>query len=131
MVKLRLNFDGLQLSAIIRGFIWSLVFTIVLGIIFSLLLQYTSLSERLLSSYSTFIFFISMFFGATIGSRAAGRKGLIHGVLITFIFWLITVVIGLIWNPDVFSIFFIVKRLGLTLLAGMLGGITGIGLSGK
>lgn len=131
MVKLRPNFDGLQISALIRGFIWSLVFTIFLGILFSLLLQYTSLSERLLSSYSTFIFFISMFAGATIGSKSAGRKGLLHGLLITHCFWLITVIIGLIWNTEVFATIFVLKRLGLTVLAGILGGITGIGLSNK
>lgn len=134
MSKLRVNkltLEGLQLNAVIRGFIWALVITIILGIVFSLLLQYTSLSEGLLSSYSSFIFFISMFIGATIGARAAGRKGLIHGLLITLFYWLITLIIGLIWNPEAFSALFILKRLGYTLAAGILGGIIGIGLSSK
>lgn len=134
MTKLHIqkpSVEGLQFNAIVRGFIWALIITIILAVLFSLLLQYTSLSERLLSSYSTFIFFISMFLGATIGARAAGRKGLFHGLLITLLFWLITLVIGIIWNPEGLSLLFVLKRLGYTLIAGVLGGVTGIGFSGK
>ena len=123
--------EGYQISSVIRGLIWALVLTIILGVLISLLLQFTSLSESLLGSYSTFIFFISMLVGSTIGSRAAGSKGLWHGLSITLLYWLLTLIIGLIWNPGALTLIFLAKRLGLTLTAGVLGGVIGIGLSEK
>lgn len=120
---------GFQLRSVIRGLVWALAVTILLGLIISLLLQFTSLTEGLLGSYSTFIFFLSMLFGATIGARTAGNKGLLHGLSITLLYWIITVIIGVIWNSESLTLLFIAKRFGLCLLAGVLGGIIGIGLS--
>lgn len=124
-----LSWDGLQINTVVRGLIWALVITIILGILFSLLLQYTTLSEGMLSSYSTFIFFISMLLGSIIGARAAGSKGLLHGLVISLCYWGLTLAIGVIWNPGTISLVFLMKRLGFTAAAGILGGVIGIGLS--
>lgn len=126
-----ISVEGYQINSVIRGLIWALVVTIILGVLISLLLQYTSLSENLLSSYSTFIFFISMLIGSTIGARAAGSKGLVHGLSITLFYWVLTLFIGLIWNPGALTLIFLAKRLGFTVTAGILGGIIGIGLAEK
>lgn len=131
-IRMPLNnlfWDGFQLNAIVRGLIWALVITIILGIMFSLLLQYTTLSEVMLNSYSSFIFFISMLLGATIGARAAGNKGLLHGLSISLCYWGLTLAIGVVWNPGTLSLVFLMKRLGFTAAAGSLGGVIGIGLS--
>jgi len=124
-----ISLEGYQIGSVVRGLVWALVATILLGIIISLLLQYTSLSESLLGSYSTFIFFISMLVGSTIGARAAGNKGLLHGLSITLLYWILTLIIGIIWNPEALTMIFLAKRLGFTLAAGVLGGIIGIGLA--
>lgn len=122
-------FEGYQLNAIIRGLFWALLVTIILGIIISVLLQYTSLSEGLLGSYSTFIFFISMLSGSAIGAKAAGSKGLLHGLSISLLYWILTLLIGIIWNPEALTLIFLAKRLAFTLGAGVFGGIIGIGLA--
>ena len=120
-----------KVGAAIRGLIWALVITIFLGIVVSLLLQYTALSESLLNNFSTFIFFISMFLGATIGARFAGCKGLLHGLSVSLVYLILIVAIGLIWNPDTFTAGLILKRTAYSLVSGLLGGIVGIGLSAK
>ena len=123
--------ESFKAGAVIRGLIWALLITILLGIFVSLLLQYTALPENLLNSFSTFIFFISMFLGATIGARSAGYKGLLHGLSVSLIYLVFIVAIGLIWSPESFSAGLLLKRIAYSLVSGVLGGIIGIGLSSK
>lgn len=120
-----------KVGAVIKGLIWALVITIFLGIVVSLLLQYTALSESLLNNFSTFIFFISMFLGSTIGARLAECKGLLHGLSVSFVYLILIVAIGLIWSPETFTTVLILKRAAYSLVSGLLGGIVGIGLSAK
>ena len=123
--------EGLQFRSVIKGIIWSLIITILLGLIISLILHFTALSENLLSSFSTFIFFISMFLGATIGARTAGSKGLIHGLYISISYFVLLIIIGLIWDPSGFSLFNLGKKFVFSFIAGALGGIIGIGLASR
>lgn len=124
-----INAEGFKVSSVLKGFIWSLVSTLILGILFSLLLQFTSLSEGMLDSYAIFIFFISMLIGSTIGARSAGSKGLWHGLSITLLYFVLTLFIGLIWSIESLSLIFLAKRIAAAIVAGILGGIIGIGLS--
>ncbi len=123
--------EGLQINCIVKGFIWSLIITIFLSILASLLLQFTSLSETLLSGFSAFIFVVSMFLGAVIGARAAGGMGLIHGLAVTLLYWALLFIISLIWGLEPFSFLHMLKRFVLSLATGIVGGIIGIGLSQK
>ena len=125
------SFSGFQFSFVIKGFLWAFMLTVLLGIIFSMLLQFTSFTESLLSSYSSFIFFISILLGAVIGSKSAGCKGIWHGISVALLFWCFTIIISLIWSFDTLSFIFLAKRLGLTIGAGGLGGIIGIGLANQ
>ncbi len=126
-----LTVNGFQGKYVVKGFIWTLIITITLGILLSLILQFTPLSESLLAGLATFIFFISMLLGASIGARAAGNKGLLHGLAVCLSYWVLTLLVGLCWSPDIFTLYLIFKRLGFAVLSGVLGGIIGIGLSNR
>lgn len=121
--------QGFKIGSIIKGSIWALVATLILSLIFSLLLQYTSLSEGMLDSYGTFIFFISMLIGSVIGARSAGCKGIWHGLSITLLFFVLSLIIGLIISSASLTIGFVLKRFIAAVVAGILGGIIGIGLA--
>ena len=123
--------EGFQIRCITKGFLWSLIITTLLSLLVSLLLHFTPLSEGLLPGFSTFIFLISMFLGAVIGSRAAGCMGLLHGVSISMLYWLLILVISLIWGLESLVFLQVLKRLAFTLAAGIAGGIIGIGLAEK
>ncbi|MCR4442733.1 MAG: TIGR04086 family membrane protein [Peptococcaceae bacterium] len=123
--------EGFQITSVVKGLSWALVITIFLGITISLLLQFTSLSETLLQNFSAFIFFISMFFGATVGARSAGSKGLLHGLCVSALYLVLVLLTGLIWSPETFTFAGLLKRTGFAVLAGILGGFTGIGLAAK
>jgi len=122
---------GFQIASVATGLCWALVITILLGIAVSLLLQFTPLSETLLQNFSAFIFFISMFLGATIGARSAGGKGLLHGLCVSALYLLLVLITGLIWTPETFTLTGLLKRAGSALLAGILGGFAGVGLAAK
>lgn len=117
------------MGAILKGLTWSLIITIILGIIVTLILQFTSLSENYLTNLSTFIFFVSMLLGSTLAARSAGNKGLWHGLSVSIIYLALTLIIGFIWIPDFFSVYLILKRLAFTFASGVLGGIIGVGLA--
>lgn len=123
--------EGFQFSCVTKGLIFAFLLTIILCIVISMLLQYTPLSEGLMPNFASFVFFISMLAGAIIGARSAGCKGLFHGLSVTLIYLAIIFVIGLISNPDTFTFLHIIKRIGYSVLSGVLGGFIGIGLATK
>ncbi|HHZ16625.1 MAG TPA: TIGR04086 family membrane protein [Peptococcaceae bacterium] len=123
--------EDFQVSYVFKGLLWSITLTIVLAIISALLLQYTALSENLLSGFATFIFFVSMFIGATMAAYSAQGKGLLYGLAVSMSYFLLTIIGGLILDSSIFTLAFVVKRLGLTACAGVLGGIIGVGLVSK
>ena len=122
------SLQGIQYSCIFKGLLWSIFITIILGIFFSLLLQYTPLSETLLPAFSTFIFFISMFLGSTIAARDAGHKGLLYSASVSFTFFFLILFLSLFLNLTLLTFPLFIKRTLLTVASSFLGGIIGIGL---
>lgn len=123
--------EKFQVTYALKGLLWSIFITIILAIISALLLQYTALSENLLSGFSTFIFFISMFIGSTIAAYNAQGKGLLYGLAVSIAYFLLTLLGGLLLDSALLSWGFILKRFGLTACAGLLGGVIGVGLVNK
>ncbi|MDD2400820.1 MAG: TIGR04086 family membrane protein [Clostridia bacterium] len=121
--------EGLQISYVWKGLRRSITITIILGIIASILFQYTPLSERLLPSLSTFVYFISMFFGATLAARTAGRKGVIYGIIVSFLYFLIILFICLFVDHSLITLALFFKKLAIATISGVLGGIIGVGMS--
>jgi putative membrane protein (TIGR04086 family) len=120
--------EGFRFSSVIKGLISAFILAIILSILVSLLLHLTSISESLLNNFSTFIFFISILFGSIIGAYSAGCKGLLHALSVSILFLLLILLLGVIGITGHTHIF---ARIGFALLAGILGGFIGIGLSTK
>ena len=131
MIEKATTSEGFQTTYALKGLLWAILITIILGIISALLLQYTSLSESLLSGFSSFIFFISMFSGSIIAAYSAQSKGLLYGTAVSLSYFILALLGGLILDSSLLSFAFILKRCGLTACSGLLGGIIGIGLVTK
>lgn len=125
------SYEGFKLSTVIKGFIVALVLTLLLCIIVSLVFHFTPLSESLLDNFSAFIFFISMLIGSLLAAYAAGSKGLLHGLAVSGLYLLVILAMGIISDPASFTFLMVLKRAGLALLSGALGGFIGIGLATK
>jgi putative membrane protein (TIGR04086 family) len=123
--------EEFRISYALKGLLWAVSITVVLAVISALLLQYTALSESLLSGFATFIFFISMFIGSTIAAYTAQGKGLLYGATVSLTYFLLTLLGGLLLDISLLSFPFILKRFGMAACAGILGGIIGVGLVSK
>jgi putative membrane protein (TIGR04086 family) len=123
--------EDFRLSYALKGFLWSIAITVILAIFSALLLQYTGLSESLLSGFAAFIFFISTFIGSTIAAYTAQGKGLLYGATVSLSYFLLTLLGGLLLDISLLSFAFILKRFGLAACAGILGGVIGVGLVSK
>jgi len=122
------SWEGIQFSCVSKGLLWSIIITFFLGFFCSLLLQYTRLSESLLSGFATFIFFISMFLGSTIAAYQAGHKGLFYSTMASFSYFLLMLMLCLLLDFSLLSFSLLWKKTLLTIASGLLGGIIGIGL---
>ena len=125
MEKLALNISP---RIIFKGLLFTCFLTLILCLFFSLCLQYTPLSESMLPKGTSFIFFISMFLGATKTAYTAGNKGIVYSSSVSFAYLLLIILGGIFCLPTLFTFSLFLKKIFLTIICGILGGIIGIGL---
>jgi len=114
---------------VVKGLLLAGSSLLCFAVIGSLLYTYGPIPTHTLPSFSRWLLFIALLFGATAGSKTAGSRGLFYGLSVTFSFMLILTLIGLLLRiPGVISSALLFKFL-LAFIAGIIGGIVGIGLS--
>ncbi|MDK2822956.1 MAG: hypothetical protein PWQ67_1824 [Clostridia bacterium] len=123
--------EYIKLNSIIKGLIWALFISVILSILITFLLHFTSISETLLPSFASLIFFLSILLGSTISAKSAGNRGLFHGLGVGILYLFFSIIFGIIVSTDPFSWVLFTKKIAYTLLGGALGGIIGIGLSNQ
>ena len=115
-----------NIKYIIKGVIISIIATLILLLIFSILLTYTNISEKLINPFIIVITAISILIGSSIGNTKMKRNGLLNGAIIGGIYLILIYAISSIINHDfvltVQSIIIIISGI----ICGMLGGIIGI-----
>ena len=109
-----------------KGVLISLIFTIIFLIIFSTLLTYTNVSEKLITPVIIVITAISIFIGSTIGNLKMNKNGLINGGAIGGIYlisiYIISSIISQNFTLNMQSIIMII----IGIICGMFGGIIGV-----
>lgn len=109
-----------------KGVLISLLFTIIFLIIFSTLLTYTNISEKLITPVIIVITAISIFIGSTIGNLKMNKNGLINGGAIGGIYlisiYAISSIISQNFTLNMQSIIMII----IGIICGMFGGIIGV-----
>ncbi|MEW6066563.1 hypothetical protein P378_13485 [Desulforamulus profundi] len=119
----------LHFPSIYRGTLVSLGFSLGLSILAGLAYYFTSLPESSMPWVATVILFVSVVVGGGYAAKRARNRGLFNGLgvgVATFIIlWLL---VGLFLPGDVLLVGALGK-LALTLAAGGLGGMLGVGLA--
>ena len=114
------------MGEILKGVIISIIFTLVFLFIFSVILTYTSISEKFITPTIIVITAISIFIGSSIGNIKMKKNGLINGALIGGIYllsiYLLSGIINQNFTLSIASIIIIIA--GMT--CGMFGGIIGV-----
>lgn len=111
---------------IMKGVLISLIFTMFFLFIFSIILTYTSLNEKLINPFIIVITAISIFIGSTIGNNSIKKNGIINGGLIGGIYLILLYVISSIINRKIgFTIQSVIMIVS-GMFCGMLGGILSV-----
>ncbi len=110
-------------KALFYGLISAFLCILILTMIFTSFIYFFNVSEFYLQPASLVISVLSLFLGGYIASHTAGQRGLIHGILLAILFFLLSYLIGMIapWG----SMQSILK-IASCALASCLGGICGV-----
>lgn len=93
------------------------------------IVYFTGLSENLLSSLGKIILAISVFGAGAYVSKHYGSKGLVRGMTMGIMFFILMFIATLIFNKSTINISSFFYSLAVCIVSGGLGGILGIGLS--
>ena len=107
----------------------SLIFTLVILLIFSAILTFTNINEIVINPVTIIVTGISILIGSSIGNNRIKKNGLLNGALVGVIYMLIIYIISslLNWkfNLNLQSLIMIIVGM----VFGMLGGIIGVNRS--
>lgn len=111
---------------ILKGVGISLISTVIMLIIFSIILTYTSINENVINPVIMIITAISILMGSSIGNIKIRKNGLINGGMIGVIYILLIYLISSILNwrfsLNIQSLIMIIVGI----IFGILGGIIGV-----
>lgn len=129
MVKMKeMNSEGTKgnLIRILKGSAFSIVITLVLLLIYSALLTYTSLNENTMPIFVIAITAISILAGSLISSINIKKNGLTNGAMVGLIYilviYLLSSIIGQNFSLNMYSIIMFIA----SVMAGAIGGIIGV-----
>ncbi len=112
----------------LKGLIFSMGITMLLLFILSLILLYTPLKESNIPLFNTIIMIISITIGSIYVSISIGENGWINGGILGILYFLILVLLNYLFFKSFLIDMYLVGKLILSLVIGIIGGIIGINL---
>lgn len=113
----------------LRGLILSGLIALVLGSFLAVLVYITPLRETLLDSLANLIMIIAVFAGGSYVAKTRGSRGLIGGMTLGILFFVLMFILTLIFSPSLPGFKSFLQNFFFCLISGALGGIFGIGMS--
>lgn len=107
----------------------ALLFSFILSILVAVIIYFTGIKETWLASMGKIILTIAVFGAATYVTKYHGNKGLVRGLTMGVIFFILMLIATLIFHQTTISLSSFFYSLAICLIAGSLGGILGIGLN--
>lgn len=119
------------LSIEVKGLGRGLLVSLILALITAVTVYYSGIKETILPMLGNIILMLSVFSMACYVSRQHGSKGLVRGMSMGILFFILMLIATYIFNPSLISFKAFMQSLAICLFSGALGGIVGIGLSDK
>lgn len=119
---------NIKFTAIFKGMLLALALSIIFSVLSGLIYHLTSIPEHTLPWAAALILGASACGGAASAGRNAGNKGLYHGILVGLLFFLAVWLAAGLFMPGQ-AVLSNLQKFIITLVAGSLGGIIGVGLS--
>ena len=111
---------------ILKGVAISIIMTLIFLFIFSIILTYTNVSEKLITPFIIIITAISILIGSTISTSNIKKNGIINGMFVGLIYiaiiYLLSSIVTGNFLLNITSIIMIIT----SVLTGALGGIIGV-----
>ncbi|WP_172613653.1 TIGR04086 family membrane protein [Moorella sp. E306M] len=112
------------LRAVLTGLLYAMLAGLGMATLLGLLLYFTPLSEGLLPLLASITVALAVFFGGLQAARIAAARGLVQGLGVGLLFFIVTLTMG--WTGGPLTIGATGQKLGLCLLAGAMGGVAGM-----
>lgn len=109
---------------LLLGLLYALVVASIQAVLLGILFYATPLSEAWLPLLAMVILALAVFIGALQAARLAGSRGLWQGLGVALLFILVLLALSSTYGALTFKA--LVQKLGLSLLAGAMGGIAGV-----
>ena len=118
--------ENKQIINIVKGVGISLISTLLLLIIFSIILTFTSIPENVINPVIIILTAISILFGSSITNMRIKKNGLLNGGIIGGIYMVIIYLISSILNWDFSINLEALIFIAVGIIFGLLGGIIGV-----
>lgn len=111
---------------IFKGLMFSFIITLVSIFVFSIILTYTNISEKIIPIVIIILTFSSILMGTMIGIRKINKNGMLNGAIIGGLYVILLYLISSILNTgftlNIYTIFMIISGI----ISGVIGGIIGV-----
>lgn len=125
-VQIENNNNGIL--RITKGLSISFIISLISIFLFSIILTYSNISEKIIPTVIIVLTFISVFVGAIFSTKRVNKNGMLNGGIIgggyVLLLYLISSIINTGFNLNMYTILMII----LGIIAGLIGGIVGINL---
>ena len=126
MNNIKVETSNSNIIKIFKGLMFSFLITLVSVFLFSVILTYTNISEKIIPIVIIILTFISILIGTMIGIRKISKNGLINGAIIggtyVILLYLISSILNTGFSLNIYTIFMIIAGI----ISGIIGGIIGI-----
>lgn len=116
---------SVELKVIGKALVWSVLLCLVTAAV----VYFSGIRETLLPTLGKLIIILTVFGAGCSVSRHYGSKGLVRGMTMGIAFFILMLIATIGLRPELISFKSFLSMLAITVTAGGLGGILGIGLS--
>lgn len=121
--------DKGRIKYIFKGLMIAFLLTLILILIFSLFLSFTSIRESKLPLFNNLVMIVSIVVGSIYVAIKVKENGWLNGALIGLGYYIVLTLLGILFiKPFIFD-FVVLSRLVIALITGIIGGMIGINLS--
>lgn len=114
------------ISKVFKGIIYSIILTLISIFIFSAILTYTNISEKIVPAVIIVLTFISILIGVIISMRKLSKNGMVNGAIVGGVYVILLYLISSILNTGFIMNIYTVGMMILGIIAGIVGGIIAV-----
>ncbi len=120
-----------NIMRVVKGSIVAIILTLALLFVFAMILTYTSIQENTIQPVVIVITAISLLIGSSISTLKIKKYGLINGAAVGLIYIITIYVLSSLTGTGFSMNLNAIIMMAAAIIAGMVGGIIGVNLSGR